>query len=132
LNSQADERRRFSKAVAYRLAVLLLEEGGRVELPKRNGSVWLFSRQLGLPMPKPSMVPTSGIEPPSSPYERDVLPLNYAGLMLEPLAGIAPASAVYKTAVLLLNESGMEPTVGIEPTFHPYQGCVLPLDDAGE
>lgn len=72
-------RRRFSKAVAYQLAVLLLEEGGRVELPKRNESVWLFSKQLGLPMPKPSLVPASGIEPPSFPYEGNVLPLNDAG-----------------------------------------------------
>ena len=61
-----------------------------------------FSGPLGKPSAITSVVPAGGVAPPSPPYERGVLLMNYAGRMVEPTAGVEPAS-------------------------HPYRGCGLPV-----
>ena len=52
--------------------------------------------------------------------------------IVEPLEGIEPSSSPYEGEILPLNESGAELEAGVEPASPPYQGGNLPLEDTSK
>ena len=119
-----------STGAAYRFATPLLEEGGRVELPRQVVSPVPFRAEWACRMPKPSR----WYQPSDS--HRNLLLMREVSWSWTRLANVVrlrrgSGGASRRSCDLRSQRRGMEPVVGVAPTSSAYRAEVLRLNETG-